>query len=66
MYSKTPVSSAYGFKALRGPRAERKVATIGPSSTNHEASPMKGVGTITSLCPSVTGTRPGDQDSRQT
>lgn len=66
MYSKTPVSSAYGFEALRGPRAERKVATIGPSSTNHEASPMKDVGIITSLCPSVTGTRPGDQDSRQT
>lgn len=66
MYSKTPVSNAYGSEALRGPRAEKKVATIGPSSTNHEASPMKGVGTITSLCPSVTETRPGYQDSRQT
>lgn len=47
MYSKTLVLSAYGSDALRGPRAEKKVATIGPSWTNHEASPMRGVSTIT-------------------
>lgn len=55
MYSKTLVVSAHGSDALRGPRAEKKIASI----TN------EGHG-ITSLCPSVTETRPGYQDSRQT
>lgn len=54
MYRETHISGISGSNVPRGPRAVQKDATIGPSCTSHEASPMRGLGNITSLCSSVT------------